>query len=377
MIVSVKDGFRFVGISIVSFCAVFVCTFFLNYYIDLLSMKAEIPSDFMPLYSAQIATAKITCAITGGFLSVIVVVMLFFDIKIYIDGHRKVIGTLKAIGYSNFRIAGSFSLFGFSVFLGCASGFAVGWALMTPIYRELTIKGLPEIVPEFHFILLLSLVIIPSLAFTILSSGYAYFSLRVPALSLIKGLSLKNPKKRRPTKKERPFLKEMRRCTLLNQKGVVFFFAFSCFCFSAMIQMGLSMKNITIATMAYLILSIGLLLSVLSMTMSMTSLIRKNLSSVSVLKAMGFTKKQIFTALFSGFIPFAAIGFSLGTIYQFGLLSMLINIVFKDIGEVPDYSFDVPVFGITLTAFLLFYSLCFSFYLRKAYRVSVKEIAFE
>ena len=41
MMVSFKDGLKFIGISIVCFCAVFVCTFFLNYYIDILPLKDE------------------------------------------------------------------------------------------------------------------------------------------------------------------------------------------------------------------------------------------------------------------------------------------------------------------------------------------------
>ena len=82
MMVSFKDGLKFIGISIVCFCAVFVCTFFLNYYIDILPLKDEVSAELMPLYTAQLATAKMTCGITGGFLSVIAIIMLFFYIKL-------------------------------------------------------------------------------------------------------------------------------------------------------------------------------------------------------------------------------------------------------------------------------------------------------
>lgn len=149
MIVSLKDSLKLIGISIVCFCAVFVCTFFLNYYIDVLPLKDDVLPELMQLYTAQLATAKMTCGITGGFLSVIAVIMLLFYINLYIDQHRKTIGILKAMGYSNLKIAKSFLLFGLSVFLGCGSGFAIGWAFMPNIYKSLTIDGLPVVSPSF------------------------------------------------------------------------------------------------------------------------------------------------------------------------------------------------------------------------------------
>ena len=81
MIISLRDGIKLVGISIVCFCAVFVCTFFLNYYLDVLPLKECVFEEVMPLYKAQLATAKMTCAVTGGFLSVVAVIMLVFSIK--------------------------------------------------------------------------------------------------------------------------------------------------------------------------------------------------------------------------------------------------------------------------------------------------------
>ena len=128
MIISFRDGLKFIGVSIVCFCAVFVCTFFLNYYIDILPLKDTLNEEIIPLYTAQLATAKMTCAITGGFLSVIAAIMIVFYVKLYIDNHRTAIGTFKAMGYSNFSIAKSFVVFGISALFGCATGFGIGWA---------------------------------------------------------------------------------------------------------------------------------------------------------------------------------------------------------------------------------------------------------
>lgn len=378
MIISIKDSFKLIGISIVCFCAVFVCTFFLNYYIDILPLKSSVSDEVMPLYKAQLATAKMTCGITGGFLSIIAIIMLLFYIKLYIDNHRKAIGVFKAMGYSNFKIAKSFLVFGISVFIGCGMGFAIGWAFMPLIYKTLTINGLPTIQPNFHISLLILLVFAPTIVFTLISFLYAAISLNTPVMSLIKGENIKDKKVKVSSKtKDRPFLKEMRISTLKSKKILVFFIAFSSFCFSAMVQMGLSMENLVTGTMGLMILAIGLVLAFVSMMMSMTSLIKNNAKNIAVMKALGYSKKDSFKSIFLGYIPFAILGFLIGTIYQFGLLSLIINLVFKDVGEVPEYNFNIPIFFITLLLFIVSYATIFAIYLHKTNKITIKEIILE
>ena len=281
MIVSFKDGLKFIGISIVCFCAVFVCTFFLNYYIDILPLKDEVSAELMPLYKAQLATAKMTCGITGGFLSVIAIIMLFFYIKLYIDDHHKAIGTFKAMGYSNFKIAKSFIVFGFSVFVGCGLGFIFGWICMPYIYKSLTIDGLPVITASFHIGLLICLVFVPTIVFTLISFLYTAVFLHRPALELVKGEYIKVRKIKSPDKLKE-FLKVMSLSTLKSKKMLVFFVAFSCFCFSAMVQMGMSMEDLVSGTMGMMILVIGLVLAAVSMFMAMTSLVKSNAKNIAV-----------------------------------------------------------------------------------------------
>ena len=374
MIISLKDGLKFTGVSIVCFCAVFVCTFFLNYYIDILPLKDGIGEEFMPLYTAQLATAKITCSLAGGFLSVIAVIMLIFYIRMFIDNHRTAIGTCKAMGYSSHSIAKSFTVFGISVFVGCGLGFSVGWACMNTIYKSLTIEGLPEIIPSFHIILLICTVFVPTAVFSLIAYLYAVISLRRPTLELMTGESkrIKTIKLMRKDK-ERPFLKELCLSTLKSKKMLVFFVAFSCFCFSAMVQMGLAMEDLVDGTMGWIILLIGLVLAVVSMFMAMTSLVANNRRNIALMKAMGFAKKECFIAIFAGFIPFAVLGFGVGTVYQYGLLKIMVNLIFKDVGEVPGYFFNIPVFFITLALFAVCYSAVFAFYLHKSNKATIKS----
>ena len=124
MVVGLKDGLKLIGISVVSCCAVFVCTFMLNYYIDVLPLKDSLTDQgTIQLYNAQIATAKLTSSLAGGVLSIISVLMLIFYIKLYIDSHSAQLGIVKALGYSRGKIASKFWVFGLSVFAGCAVGF--------------------------------------------------------------------------------------------------------------------------------------------------------------------------------------------------------------------------------------------------------------
>ncbi len=378
MIISLKDSFKLLGIFIICLCAVFVCTFFLNYYLDVLPLKETILEEFMPLYNAQLATAKMTCGITGGFLSIIAIIMLFFYISLYIHQHHQIIGIFKAMGYPSFKISLNFSYFGLSTFLGCASGFILGWIAMPSIYNSLTIKGMPSITPSFHFSLLFFLVLTPPIIFSLFAFLASFIFLKKPALELIKeeNQDIKTPRKKL-RQKNYPFIKEMRIKTLSSRKMLVFFVSFSCFCFSAMVQMGLSMEDLVSGTMGLLILVIGLILAFISMVLAMSSLIKHHAKSIALMKTMGFHQKECFQALFLGYIPFAFLGFIIGTIYQYGLLSLMVNVIFKDVGEVPAYHFNVPVLFFTFFLFTIVYAIMFAYYLHKANQVSIKTIMLE
>ncbi len=377
MIVSVKDSFKFLGVTIVCFCAVFVCTFFMNYYLDVVPLKESVSEEIMPLYNAQLATAKFTTAITGGFLAVVAVIMLLFYIKLYIDANRRAIGIFKAMGYSDPRIASNFLIMGLCVLLGCVLGFAMGWAFMPLIYKGLTIEGLPAFKPTFHISIPLICVLAPTVLFTLISYGYVLLTLRKPVLSMIKGETVPKKVKRNASRKDRPFLKEMCFASLRSQKAQAFFIAFSCFCFSAMVQMGLSMEDLVEGTMGVLILAIGLVLAAVSMFMAMTTLVKRNSKNIAVMKAMGFCRKECFIAIFLCYVPIALLGFAIGTVYQFGLLYFMVNFIFKDVGDIPSYGFNVPVFFITLALFLVAYCAMFAYYLYKADRTDVKQLMSE
>jgi putative ABC transport system permease protein len=79
MVVGIKDAVKLIGISIISCCAVLVCTMFLNFNMDIASIKEEIVSEqVLIFYEAQVSTAKVVSMVSGGCLLITSVIMLIF-----------------------------------------------------------------------------------------------------------------------------------------------------------------------------------------------------------------------------------------------------------------------------------------------------------
>ena len=85
MVVSFKDGVKFFGIAVISFCAVLVCNMFLNYDIDLRAVGATVPAEGAELYEALLLNNVVVCAVAGGCLLLTSVVMLVFYIGTHIE----------------------------------------------------------------------------------------------------------------------------------------------------------------------------------------------------------------------------------------------------------------------------------------------------
>ena len=183
-----KNVSKLIGISIIACCAVFVCTLFLNYYFDIQLIEKEVTSEMaMTFYNAKVSSAKVICLVSGGCLLLTSLVMLFFHIKHYIDTHKKELGILKALGYSNLKIAKNFWVFGTSVFIGNVVGFG-GAFLFMPWFYDLQNEDniLPEISINFHVSILFYFVVLPAVCFSLLAICYACHKLKQPVLLLLK-----------------------------------------------------------------------------------------------------------------------------------------------------------------------------------------------
>lgn len=375
MVIGIRDIFKMVGIIIISACAVFVCTLFLNFNIDLKNIEPLIDSQEMRMfYDAQIMTGRVVCMLSGGCLLLTSVVMLFFYIKHYIDTHRKELGILKALGYSNLRIARGFWVFGFSVFLGTVLGYGGAHIIMPAFYAQQNKdKLLPDVSMHFQPSLLLGLVILPTLLFALLSVFYSYIKLGTPVLELLKGKAVA---KVRATKAntEMPFLEELQKSMVRQRRALVFFIAFAAFCYAAMMQMSCSMDELSSVMMSVMILLIGIILAFVSLFLAITTVVKSNIKTVSVMHVIGYSRQECSRAVLSGYRPIAYVGFALGTIYQYVLLKIMVSVVFRDIENIPDYNFDVPAFIITLISFAVLYEIIMHCYTRELGKISIKEI---
>ena len=382
MIVGIKDSAKLFGISIIACCAVLVCAMFMNFQMDLVGIRDEITSELaMTFYEAQLSTAKVVVAVSGGCLLITSVIMLIFYVKHYIDTHKKELGILKALGYSNMKIAKHFYVFGISVLIGTLVGIGGAFLLM-PLFYEVQNKDkfLPEIIIGFHPSLFLYFVLIPTAAFALLAIFYAQYKLRKPVLTLLKD-SPQSPQKIKKQKesdnKEWTFTDYLKKSTLKSKKSLVFFIFFAAFCFSSMTQMSFSMKVLSSEMMAVMMILIGLVLSFTTLFIAVTTVVHGNTKTIAMMRVFGYSRQECGRAILGGYRPFAYIGFAVGSVYQYILLRIMVDIVFKDIENVPEYHFDFPAMLISLTVFVAVYEWIMVAYSERIKKISVKEIMLE
>ena len=376
MIVGVKDGFKFIGVAVVCACATFVLTFFLNYRLDALAVDAgTLSEEARALYDAQLVSAKITCAVTGGCLALIAAALTVFYVGVYIDSRAQRLGVLKALGYSDGRLAAGFLAFGLSVFVGSAAGHGAGYAFSPIVYRLMS-DGLIPLTLRYHTTLTVCLVLLPTALFAALAALCALVKLRRPALSLIRGKA-EREKHGKDGRAERSFLRDCMLKTPARSKLLTFFVAIAGFCYGTMLQMSRSMKELSSVTMGAVMLLIGVVLSVTAFALAMTSLTRANAKTVALMRAYGYSLSECGAAVFGGFRLFAYLGFAVGTVYQYGLLKLMTAVVFRGVAGMPAYTFDVKAFFVTFATFLVLYEAASAFFTYRIGKTPLKNFIAE
>lgn len=380
MLIGIKDIAKLLAISIVTCCAVFVCTLFLSYNIDIAGIKDSIASpQEIVMYNAQAATGKAVAGISGGCLGATTIVMLIFYIKNYIDSHGKELGILKALGYSDINISKHFWVFGISVFAGTVIGHAAAYVYMPAFYDiQNNTEILPEIQPTFHFSLMLYLIALPTVFFMLLAVIYAFFKLKKTVLGLLRDSQyIKIKVNNKTDNSQLSFMTSLKKSTLKSRKILVFFISFSAFCFSAMTQMSMSMDELASESMSFMIISIGLILAFMTLLMSLSSVIRSNAKTIAMMKVFGYTQKECSRSILGGFRPVSYVGFVIGTAYQYILLRIMVDIVFADFENMPEFNFNFKALIISAISFIAAYEIILYCYSRKINNQSVKSIMLE
>ncbi|MCM1101807.1 MAG: ABC transporter permease [Clostridium sp.] len=378
MIISLKDLWKMIGITIVSFCAVFVCALFLNYRMDLVGIEPLITTEIAQIfYEAQRNTATVVCAVSGGCLLLTTVVLLCFYVGHYIDTHKKQLGILKALGYSNTSVAKGFAIFGLPVLAGTALGFVCALFFMPLFYEVQNEDGyLPAFDITFHPSLSVALIGLPTLFFALLAVGYSLYRLRVSALTLMRETTAFKPVRARKDS-DLPFLQELQKSNVRQRKSLIFFITFAVFCFAAMVQMSCSMDELASPLMAAMILTIGVVLACVTLLIAITSVVKANGKTITMMKVFGYEAGECARIVLGGYRPWAYLGFALGSVYQYVLLKIAVTVIFADMDNMPEYGFDFPVMLLTLAAFVLLYETVMWICTRRMEKLSVKEIMAE
>ena len=377
---SIKDLYRLVVVSVISFCAVFVTNLFLNFYLDisLLDQTNWLP-EIQAAYDAQVAISWLIASISGAVLSLTSMLLLFFYIRQFIDQHKPELGILKAMGYKNWEISRKFWIFSLPVGLGTGVGYFSSFAMMPHFYQLRNQSGvLPEITIMQHWSLFLFLVVLPTLAFTALAVLCASYYLRLPALDLLKRVSSsqKSPKRKATKKirKDRSFLKDFSASLLWSRKLLIFFVIFGSMCFSAMIQLSYGMKELTDEIIQSMMMSIGTVLSVAILYLSLGVLLQENQETLAIMKVFDYSKNECRKSLFAPYRFLAFLGFVLGTGYQYGIMQLLLRLIEKSIAQKVEYDFDFGVCLITLLVFTLVYESFIYLSSRKIDQLTIKQV---
>ena len=111
--------------------------------------------------------------------------------------------------------------------------------------------------------------------------------------------------------------------------------------------------------------------------LALSAVVKGNAKTAAMMRIFGYDDNDISRSIINGYRPIAAIGFILGTGYQFGLLKVMVNVVFKDVENVKSYSFDVKALCIALPVFIVSYELIMLMYSRRIKRLSIKSVMLE
>ena len=119
------------------------------------------------------------------------------------------------------------------------------------------------------------------------------------------------------------------------------------------------------------------ILAFTTLFLAITTVINGNTKTIAMMKVFGYSQKECCRAILGGYRPMSYIGFVMGTVYQYALLRIMADIVFRDLEGVPSYQFDFPVMIVSLVVFILVYESLMFAYSDKIRKLSVKEIMME
>lgn len=136
-------------------------------------------------------------------------------------------------------------------------------------------------------------------------------------------------------------------------------------------------KVVCLVSGGCLLLTAIVVLAFTTLFLAITTVINGNTKTIAMMRVFGYSQKECCRAILGGYRPLSYIGFIIGTVYQYGLLRLMVDIVFKDVEGVPTYKFDFPTMLISLACFITIYEIMMYIYSEKIKKISIKEIMIE
>ncbi len=373
-----KIIFKQFGIILLSLCTVFVCTLFLNINIDMRAIKDLIlTTEGVQIYNAKMIMYNTIIAACGGVVGLIIVLVLFFTIVNYIDDNSKNLGILKALGYSRKKLALMFYKYGLCILFGSIIGFIIAFCFMPVVYNGFNDPALPNVNIHFNFLTLLFTVIIPYMIFTIIGIVIAFWKLKKTPLELIKNIKKekKQTYKERKNKEYASFIIEVKYNSIKRSKMPLLFTLIGAFCFSAQIQMSLSMDSLNVSVLfTGIILIVGILLGTTTLIISLSSVVKNNKDYLAILKAYGYTNKECNIMLFPLYRITSYLGFIIGTHYQYFFLKAMVGLFTGPYDMVIEYRFNFKAFVITIFSFIILFEFLMYLYKTQIKKLSLKKV---
>ncbi|MBO5525251.1 MAG: FtsX-like permease family protein [Clostridia bacterium] len=370
--ITIKDLRKAFGLSFVVLCAVYLGALFESFRLDQLELD---PSAFdelaKALYEAQLAQAKMMNIIALGVIGAFAVVTLVFSVSKYVDDNRANMGILKAIGYTDFQISVKFVLFGLNALVGGLVGYLACLATVPAFYAEMNEgSGYPAVTFSFRLSVPLFYVVVPAVAFSLLGVLFAYRKLKRSPLDLIRGTERQGKTKK--MKEGKTFLSTLRKTVLFRHGSLILFVGFAALCFGGTVQMSFSMDGFGVSPMFFwMMFLIAILLGVSVLYLAFSFLFQANKEYVSLLKAFGYSDAECVKALFGGYVSVSVIGFAVGTVYQIGIIYLIIEL-FKDVAELT-YTFSVNGFFIALGLFVFTFAVIALYFFKKLKLLTLKK----
>lgn len=376
--IKLRDNKKLIGVIILCFAAVFICTIFMNYGLDLNVLESVIMDEVAQMiYDGQKTMSTIIIACAGGVIGATTLIVLLFVINRFIYENQSNMGVLKAMGYPSFKIALNFLKFGLIVLCGCALGYVAGYAFSPVVYSIFNNGEIPDVMLNFHFEVIISIVILPFIIFSLIAFVNAILKLKKAPLDMIHQLQkIKTNKlsaKLQSKDNNKPFLKNLKFIMLFNNLTLIIFVLIAGFGFAAQIQIAILMQDVNMDfTFSAINLVIGCILGLVTLILALGYVINSNSKYISLLKAYGYTDSDCSRTLIGGYRIFAYIGFAVGTVYQFFFMQFMVSL-FGDAYDVT-INFNVAGFFITLGAFIAFYELVMLYFKRNINKIPLKEI---